>query len=150
MEKLLKVILNASVENIIYIACDASNLPFKSNSIDMATSFYGICNMADVMKYGIKEVARVLKHGQDLFNAYIFIKKSSKGYELLKQYHEQKNRYDTDKQVIKESVELVHKDLGFKKVETISVGESIGEKCEFDLIPFEGEWFSISVLKCQK
>ena len=35
----------------------------------------------------------------------------------------------------------------FKEIKIITVGESIGEKCEFDLIPFEGEWFSVIVVE---
>ncbi|MEW8995503.1 hypothetical protein [Clostridium sp.] len=33
----------------------------------------------------------------------------------------------------------------FHRTDMVTIGESIGEKSERDLIPFEGEWFAIVV-----
>ena len=35
----------------------------------------------------------------------------------------------------------------FKDIKIITIGESIGEKSELDLIPFEGEWFAVIVVE---
>ena len=50
-----------------YIACDATKLPLKDNSIDTATSFFGIANMLNLTLEGIKEANRVLKNGKHFF-----------------------------------------------------------------------------------
>lgn len=53
-----------------YIACDATNLPFKDNTIDVAVSFCGIQNMLNLAADGIREAKRVLKDGQPLLDSY--------------------------------------------------------------------------------
>ena len=44
-----------------YLVCDATNLPFDSNSVDTAISYFGIANMEDKIEDGIQEVNRILK-----------------------------------------------------------------------------------------
>lgn len=43
-----------------------------------------------------------------------------------------------------------HIEANFNSTEVITIGESIGEKSDSDLIPFEGEWFGIVVVKSVK
>ena len=42
-------------------------MPLKDNSIDTATSFFGIANMLNLTLEGIKEANRVLKNGKHFF-----------------------------------------------------------------------------------
>ena len=70
-----------------YIACDATKPPLKDNSIDTATSFFGIANMLNLTLEGIKEANRVLKNGKYFFNAFITIKEDSKGFQSIKQFY---------------------------------------------------------------
>jgi hypothetical protein len=42
----------------------------------------------------------------------------------------------------------IHEDASFNGSKVEVVYEGIGEKCETDLIPFEGEWFSIVIARC--
>ncbi|MPN19787.1 hypothetical protein SDC9_167159 [bioreactor metagenome] len=40
--------------------------------------------------------------------------------------------------------------MSFHSTEMVAIGESIGEKSDSDLIPFEGEWFGVVVAKSIK
>jgi len=51
---------------------------------------------------------------------------------------------------LKTGIEKAYSKENFDKTDMIIIGESIGEKNEFDLIPFEGEWFAIVVAECIK
>ena len=128
-----------------YIACDAAKLPFIDNSIDVATSFYGIANMLGATFEGIKEANRVLKSKHNLYNTFINIKEDSKGFSILKQFCMENTIAGVENFSLKNEIEKYHYEAGFTDIKTIKIGESIGEKCEFDLLPFENEWFSIIV-----
>ncbi|NLC68302.1 MAG: class I SAM-dependent methyltransferase [Clostridiaceae bacterium] len=49
--------------NLVYIACDARNLPIKDNSLDLVTSFGGFENIMGDMLTAIKEAYRVISVG---------------------------------------------------------------------------------------
>lgn len=133
-----------------YIACDATNLPFKDDTIDTAVSFFGISNMLDLTAVGIKEAQRVLKVGQSLLNSFIIIKENSEGFKTLKEFCKENKIIGADDFTLKIGMEKAHNEANFQKINMLTIGESIGEKCEFDLIPFEGEWFAIVVAECIK
>lgn len=130
-----------------YIACDATKLPLKDNSIDTATSFFGIANMLNLTLEGIKEANRVLKNGKHFFNAFITIKEDSKGFQSIKQFYKDNNAIEMEKFLLEPAIEKAHSEANFKDIKIITIGESIGEKSELDLIPFEGEWFAVIVVE---
>ncbi|GAA0770006.1 hypothetical protein GCM10008908_12140 [Clostridium subterminale] len=41
-------------------------------------------------------------------------------------------------------------EANFDRTDMVTIGESIGEKSERDLIPFEGEWFAVGVVESIK
>ena len=130
-----------------YIACDATKPPLKDNSIDTATSFFGIANMLNLTLEGIKEANRVLKNGKHFFNAFITIKEDSKGFQSIKQFYKDNNAIEMEKFLLEPAIEKAHSEANFKDIKIITIGESIGEKSELDLIPFEGEWFAVIVVE---
>lgn len=133
-----------------YIACDATDLPFKDSSIDCAVSFAGIANMADKTADGIKEAKRVLKTGKSLLNSSFIIKEDSEGYRACKKFCHENNIKGAEEFMLKTRLERAHNEAGFEKVNLRTIGEDIGQKCEFDLIPYEGEWFAVVVAECKK
>ncbi|MEG0308481.1 MAG: class I SAM-dependent methyltransferase [Clostridium sp.] len=130
-----------------YIACDATNLPFKDNAIDTAVSFCGIANMLNLAAQGIKEARRVLKVGQSLLDSYIILKEHSKGVEKLKEFCKENNIDGSAEFTLKTGIEKAYIEAKFDSISMTTIGESIGEKNEFDLVPFEGEWFAIVVVE---
>lgn len=130
-----------------YIACDATNLPFKDNTIDTAVSFFGIANMLNLSAHGIKEAKRVLKVGQPLIDSYIIIKENSKGFEALTEFCKENNAIGAEDFTIAAGVENAYNEAKFDRINITTIGESIGEKNEFDLLPFEGEWFGMIVVE---
>ena len=133
-----------------YIACDATNLPFNDNTIDTTVSLFGIENMLELATYGIAEAKRVLKSGGVLLNTCTIIKENSRGFEMLKEICSANNIIGAEKNFLKTEIENGHIEANFKSTDIITIGESIGEKCNSDLIPFVGEWFGIVVAKCIK
>jgi ubiquinone/menaquinone biosynthesis C-methylase UbiE/uncharacterized protein YbaR (Trm112 family) len=133
-----------------YIACDATKLPFKENSIDLAVSFYGIANMLDKMGTGIVDAKRVLKDGTLLLNSGFIIKENSQGYNAAKEWFASNNIFGAENLLTETGFEKAHSDANFNSTKLVKIGEDIGEKCEFDLIPFEGEWFSVVIAQCEK
>lgn len=133
-----------------YIACDATNLPFKDNTIDTAVSFFGIANMLDLAANGIKEAKRVLKVGQSLFDSYTIIKEDSEGFKTIKEFCKDNKIIGGEEFTLKTGIEKAYIKAKFDRTDMVTIGESIGEKNDFDLIPFEGEWFAIVVAECIK
>ena len=133
-----------------YIACDATNLPFKDNTIDTAVSFFGIANMLDLAADGIKEAKRVLKVGQSLLDSYVIIKEDSEGFKMLKEICKENKIIGAEEFTTKIGIEKAYIEANFDRTDMVTIGESIGEKSERDLIPFEGEWFAVVVAESIK
>ena len=133
-----------------YIACDATNLPFKDNTIDTTVSLFGIENMLELATYGIREAERVLKSGGVLLNTCTIIKEDSKGFEMLKEICSSNNISGAEEIFLKSAIKKAHIEANFNSTDVITIGESIGEKSDSDLIPFEGEWFGVVVVKSVK
>lgn len=133
-----------------YIACDATNLPFKDNTIDTAVSFFGIANMLNLSLDGLKEAKRVLKVGQPLLDSYIIIKEDSKGFEILKEFCKENKIIGAEEFTLKTGIEKAYIETNFHSTDIVTIGESIGEKNDLDLLPFAGEWFAVVVAECIK
>lgn len=133
-----------------YIACDATNLPFKDNTIDTSVSFYGIQNMLSVASEGIKESKRVLKLGKTSLDSYVIIDEYCEGFKTFKKICKENAITGAEELAIKTGIEKFYNQANFSRSDIITIGESIGEKNELDLLPFEGEWFAIVVAKSIK
>lgn len=133
-----------------YIACDATNLPFKDNTIDAIVSFYGIQNMLNLAIDGITEAKRVLKYGKSMFDSYIVIDEGSKGFKTLKDFCQDNKVMGAEAFAIKTGIEKAYTQIHFNRIDIVTIGESIGEKNDFDLLPFEGDWFAMVIAKCIK
>lgn len=135
---------------INYIACDATNLPFKDNTIDAIVSFYGIQNMLNLAIDGIKEAKRALKYGKSMFDSYIVIDENSKGFKTLKDFCQDNKVMGAEEFAIKTGIEKAYTQAHFNRIDIVTIGESIGEKNDFDLLPIEGDWFAMVIAKCIK
>ncbi|MCM0650262.1 class I SAM-dependent methyltransferase [Clostridium swellfunianum] len=133
-----------------YIACDATNLPFKDNTVDTAVSFCGIQNMLNMAAAGMKEANRVLKAGQSLLDSYVVINEDSKGFKMLKEFCKDNKIIGAEEFTIKTGIRKAYAQANFDNIDIITIGESIGEKNDLDLLPFEGEWFAMVVVECIK
>jgi ubiquinone/menaquinone biosynthesis C-methylase UbiE/uncharacterized protein YbaR (Trm112 family) len=148
-DRLRAEIINPEIK-VNYIACDATNLPFKDNTIDTAVSFFGIANMLDLAADGIKEAKRVLKAGRTLHDSYIIIKEDSEGFKTLKEFCNENKVIGAEEFALKTGIEKAYIKANFDKIDMVTIGESIGEKSDLDLLPFDGEWFAIVVAECIK
>lgn len=135
---------------VSFVSCDATNLPFLDNSYDLVLSFMGISNMRNLIPKALKETFRVLKQNCNFLNGTIIIEEDSEGYKVLKEFFGEQGSEGSERFLLANEVRKFHKDAGFKKAEFKMIGESIGEKNELDLLPFEGEWFGIGNVYAKK
>lgn len=135
---------------VSFVSCDATKLPFLDNSYDLVLSFIGISNMGNLIPKALKETFRVLKRNCKLLNGTIIIEENSEGYKVLKDFFGEQGSEGFEKFLLANEVGKFHKDAGFKEAEFKMIGESIGEKNELDLLPYEGEWFSIGNVYAKK
>ncbi|WP_102400445.1 class I SAM-dependent methyltransferase [Haloimpatiens massiliensis] len=145
--KLKKINPNLKIN---YIACDATKLPLKENVIDIAMSFYGIHNMLNKIPEGVMEAKRVLKESKNLLNTAICVKEDSDGYKEAKEWLDSQEIYGAEKFFTEKGFENAHKYAQFKRTNMITIAEDIGQKCKNDILPFEGEWFSVVIAECEK
>lgn len=130
---------------INYIACDATRLPFISNSFDLSVSFFGIQNMGNLASAGIQEGIRVSQTG--LANVGFVIRDDNPKIDELNRLLIE-NGYDFKVDSCTESnFYKLHKIDDRFKVEVNNVFEGISEKNENDIIPIEGEWFAAVICK---
>ena len=106
--------------------------------------------MGNLIPKALKETFRVLKRNCNLLNGTIIIEENSEGYKVLKDFFGEQGSEGFEKFLLANEVEKFHKDAGFKEAEFKMIGESIGEKNELDLLPYEGEWFSIGNVYSKK
>ena len=130
-------------KSLVYIACDATNLPFADDAVDLTVSFFGIANMFDLMEKGITEASRVTSKSGVLLNAYIDIKEDSKGFATVKEICQQQNMQGMEKVFLFDEIKSLHKKC-FPELEVDTVVESIYENIEntLDLLPYPNEWFA--------
>jgi len=130
-----------------YVACDASNLPFKDNSFDSAVSLCGIQNMMDLMQKGIEESIRVSK--QELINFCFTIKNDNPKIESINNFMKDNNiNYDFNN-ATEGAYEKYH-DLNNHKLQIDRIFEDIAVKNDNDMIPVEGEPFFMNVYRVIK
>lgn len=134
---------------VSYLACDATCLPLKDGSMDVATTFAGISNMIGCADDALRDAHRVLKPGGSLIDSYLVIRKDSKGYELLHQFCAEQGVADAEAFFLESGVTEHHEAL-FAAVECRTVCEGIGESFEGDLLPYGGEWYADQVFVSEK
>lgn len=134
---------------ISYIACDASNLAFKDNSIDMVCTFVGFLNMGNLMEKGIVEAARVLKPKGKLINSLMYMKEDSSGYKEVKKILEENDLDSLAQFLLRDKLFEMHKNY-FTKVSDQITYEGIAEPFEGDLLPYADEWFANAVITGEK
>ncbi len=135
---------------VSFVSCDATNLPFQNNSYDLALSFMGISNMRELIPKALKESHRILKHNHNFLNSTIIIEENSKGYKKLGEFFSDKVLEGFDKFYLASELVKFHKEAGFKEAVFKMIDESVGQKNELDLLPFEGEWFGIGNVYAKK
>lgn len=135
---------------VSFVSCDATNLPFLNNSYDLALSFMGISNMRELIPKALKETYRVLRHNQNFLNSTIIIEENSDGFKKLSEFFGDQDLEGFDKFLLVNEVTKFHKDAGFNEAVFKMIDESIGQKNELDLLPFEGEWFGIGNVYAKK
>jgi ubiquinone/menaquinone biosynthesis C-methylase UbiE len=135
---------------ISYISCNAISLPFVKNSIDMMISLMGYPNMGILMESALVSTFNALKNGGSLLNACLSVDDNSVGFKIAKKYWDEHNAVNAEKNILKSGILDLHQIAGFKKTQIKAIGESIGEKNELDLLPYENEKFSIDIYLSQK
>ncbi|MFX1323251.1 MAG: class I SAM-dependent methyltransferase [Promethearchaeota archaeon] len=135
---------------VSFLSCDATNLPFLDDSYDLALSFMGISNMRWLISKALKETCRVLKRNCNFLNSTIIIEENSNGYKSIKDVFNKGNSNGYEKFFLASEIENFHYNAGFEGAEFKLIGESIGQKNELDLLPYEGEWFGIGNIYAKK
>ncbi len=131
-----------------YIACDATRLPIKNNSLDMVCTFAGFANMMDLMEDGIKDAARVLKPGAPLINSTVYMDENAPGAQRVIRFLKDNDMACAEKMFIRRELLAMHRKY-FMTVREKIVYEGIAENVEVDLIPCAGEWFANAVIVAQ-
>lgn len=134
---------------VSYIACDATNLPFKPDSLDMACSFSGFLNMGSLFEAGIAEAARVLKKGAALVHATAYMNPETPGFREVEKILETMNQKAFARNLVQEDVLALHRKYFSTASDTFSY-EGIAEGEEADLIPYHGDWFANAVITAVK
>lgn len=130
-----------------FVACDASNLPFKDNSFDASVSLFGIQNMMNLMQKGIKESVRVAKN--ELINSCITIKNDNPKIEEINNFMKENNvDYDFNNST-EGAYKKVH-DLENYDLKIDNIFEDIAIKNDNDMVPIEGEPFFLKAYKIIK
>ncbi len=138
-------------KSLVYIACDATNLPFADDAADVTVSFFGILNMFNLIEKGIAEASRVTKSSGTLLNAFVDIKEDSEGYAKTAEICAQNNMAGTQKLFLFDNIKSIHKKY-FAEITPITVVESICEDSGHsgDLLPYRGEWFAYRIFSGKK
>ncbi|ERJ13885.1 class I SAM-dependent methyltransferase [Haloplasma contractile] len=136
-------------KRINFIACDASNLPIRNNSMDAVISFYGIANMADKTVGGIKDAKRVLKKNASLLNSVMYVEENSEAQKIIeesfKEYGINGFSFFTEP-----NIRDTYKEGSFPQMTIEVVAEGIGEYNELDLVPVEGHWYALAIIDSKK
>lgn len=134
-------------KNINYISCNAMKLPFEDSHINSIVSFYGYANMGSVLPQALKESFRVLANNSLFLNSVMLIKEDSTGFSKLKDFFLQNNQKGAEKYCLHDPLILFFNTLGFTEFLVKKIHSGIGEKNEVDLLPYENEYYEISLIK---
>ena len=108
------------------IAGDASQLPLADSSIDTVSS-YGMGNMLEKMRAGMKEVARVLRPGGLFAFNHIAVPEGSRGWQAFEQGMRQMGATDYRFAALRNDFEEMMKASGFCGYEIKTISETVGE-----------------------
>lgn len=136
--------LNPHVK-VNYIACDATNLPIRDCSMDMACTYVGFTNMANLMESGIRDTARVLKANAPLINSTVYMDENAEGAKRTARFFAENHMEGAEKIYLRNELLTIHKKY-FSTVRERIIYEGIAEAVEDDLIPCGGEWFANALL----
>ena len=134
---------------VSYVACDATNLPFKPGSLDLVSTFVGYMNMGSLFETGVAESARVLKKDASLIHGSTYLDPESAGYHEVEEILTAMNAQDALKNLVRQDVLATHSRYFSKVSDTISY-EGIAEGEEADLLPRPGSWFANTVITAVK
>lgn len=134
---------------ISYLACDATNLPLKDNTVDAATTYCGFSNMIGCADKALQDAHRVIKPAGILVDSYVVIEKDSKGYEQLHQVCTDHQIIGAEDFFVHAGVAKYHENL-FSMVKHNVVFEGIGVGNGMDLLPYDGEWYAEQVFVSKK
>lgn len=133
---------------VSYVACDATNLPFKDKSIDMICTFVGYVNMLTLFEAGVKEASRVIKIGAPFINSLIYMKKGTPGFLELEKIFASNELTGMEKYINREDLLELHQKYYTSIIDEISF-EGIAEDEEEDLLPYQGEWFANAIMEAK-
>ena len=136
-------------KKISYLACDATNLPLKDNTVDAATTYCGFSNMIGCADKALQDAHRVIKPAGILVDSYVVIEKESKGYEQLHQVCTDHQITGAEDFFVHAGVAKYHENL-FSMVKHNVVFEGIGVGNGMDLLPYDGEWYAEQVFVSKK
>lgn len=134
---------------VSFLACDAAELPIKSDSIDVACTYVGFVNMGNLAGRGIEGSARVLRPGAQLIDSCIYMDKEAAGYQHAAEIFMENGDAGAEQFFLKENLLPIHRKY-FSSVTERIVYEGIAEAYPDDLIPCEGEWFADALIISQK
>ena len=134
---------------VSYIACDATNLPFKTDSLDMACSFSGFLNMGTLFEAGIAESSRVLKKDAPLVHVSTYLDPETPGFREVEEILDTMNVKEIARNVVQEDVLALHRKY-FSVVSDEFGYEGIAEDGKDDLLPRPGSWFAEIIITAVK
>ena len=134
---------------VSYIACDATNLPFKTDSLDMACSFSGFLNMGTLFEAGIAESSRVLKKDAPLVHVSTYLDPETSGFREVEEILDTMNVKEIARNVVQEDVLALHRKY-FSVVSDEFGYEGIAEDGKDDLLPRPGSWFAEIIITAVK
>lgn len=143
--------------NLVYIACDARNLPIKDNCLDLVTSFGGFENIMGDMLKAIKEAYRVISVGGKCNYGMSMV--SDKSNENVKRWlYLIENDDDRDAPAFLKMIldfaewHKINKEIGFSNHKIIKISDELPPP-NVDKFPYNyeiGRWMTMSVIIAEK
>ena len=108
--------------------------------------------MAEKAPSAVKEAYRALKNGKRVLSTNIFIKDKTPGYEKTRNviFKKSPGLMPALENAIEENCKKLFVDVFKEKCQFKIIGEGFGEHNKTDLMPIKGEWYSVSVIDCEK
>ena len=142
--------------DLVFLACDCSNIPLQSNSIDMVFSNGGFESMQDKMMAGFKEAYRILKpSGKAIYNmSLIDDHNSDNTKKWIDLYLSLPDAYNNVRESMRDASKWVAecKKVGFLKNDSIKIYEEMPAH-DIMSFPFENEilqWMACDVFISEK
>ncbi|TFF63812.1 MAG: class I SAM-dependent methyltransferase [Promethearchaeota archaeon] len=133
---------------VSFIACDVKELPFANRSFDTIVTFHGVTNMREVIPKALEEIKRVLKEGKEhkFLDISLLLKPDSESIKTLKEHYNERGVIGIEDFMTEKGIVKFHEKAGFSEIKMEKVGDSIARENELDLVPVEGDWFSIGII----